>query len=51
MKAIQLTANQLNDIMSPITEDEIITRVASTLPPYRHVMAVWENHDDTTARP
>lgn len=44
---LEVMANQLNDIGSPVSDDQIITKVASTLPPsYRHVIAAWENLDD-----
>ncbi|KAI9553837.1 hypothetical protein GHT06_019106 [Daphnia sinensis] len=44
--AVELMASQLQDVGSPIYDDQIITKVASTLlPSYRHVIAAWENLD------
>ena len=40
-------ASQLQDVGSPVSDNQVITKVASTFPPsYRHVIAAWENLDD-----
>jgi hypothetical protein len=46
--AIELMASQLQEVGSPVSDVQVITKVVSTLPPsYRHVIAAWENLDDS----
>jgi hypothetical protein len=46
--AIELMASQLQDVGSPVSDVQVITKVVSTLPPsYHHVIAAWENLDDS----
>jgi hypothetical protein len=46
--AAESLAQQLEDLNSPMTQSQIMTKIVSTLPTkFRHVITVWDNLPET----